>query len=636
MSWFPSWSFSGAALILTFGFSACGKDDKKNDTVGKADACDLSAAGKGCVAKVKNGKIELTFSDAESGAEFVVMPYALGDPATVSGSTPDRGIEFAFSKSGGGAVSLRQWQPRQVLDPQKEALQSAMARDHDLRTLANHFDPDRGANQGEWFWSLANKLDAVSKDRGFLAAGSSHTGPMEGSVTTFYRASTKPTYASRRRGTGPGTANSESLINRNSHHVLPTSSELAHRGAALTKGGTCPTDKVVIPGKTAGSTLTDDIPPNAVVSGTDYCIVYLSTPVTESSKAAIEDSIKTLLSTYKTTIYKDQFAAVDAFTFKPVYVIVDIADKDLWPQVDALNLAGAFLPSTAKVQKMPAIYMPSDYKKVRSFASSSDDAFLKRQFHAVLAHETQHAIMDYFKRVVPKVPDDEDAGELITIDEGLAHYMEDVFGYGDDAFDLWGKTFLQTAFVTPALPGALDYSTHVSAEVARAAAHSFMYYLASQKGGVTYEGGKVTGGGGLDYVAAVVKETAANGAKNLAAKFGGAWADTLGDYFGALAIDNVTLAGSTDAVFTAGVPITTVTDLQGTANRTYGMRFNNYKDLTTHADDYAKAETTTKVDGLGFYMTSPVLYKLADVKDTLTLTPSAEIPNTAATVVRIK
>jgi hypothetical protein len=90
--------------------------------------------------------------------------------------------------------------------------------------------------------------------------------------------------------------------------------------------------------------------------------------------------------------------------------------------------------------------------------------------------------------------------------------------------------------------------------------------------------------------------------------------------------------------YTVSEPVAGVTNLLGEPNKTFGMRFNKYKDIADHMGDYTKAaapEVTIKA--VSHYHTKPVLYEVKTPGETLNVTISRpEIPNAAVSVVRIK
>lgn len=592
---------SAVPLVAFLGLvTACG-DDKSDDAKKGTESCTggACAAGTGFVQDVAGGKAVLDFSDADLGAQYVLMPFVLGDINTVVGAG-ETTFKFSISSAAGGSAGLQELD----LAPKAAAPEAAATSlDHQRRTLANRFDPTL-ADQTAEYWSLVRKYDAETTRGSFLA--------------------------------GTGLRRPDSL-----EAQLRAASRRSRASAQLTTTATggCPEKEVMIPGQspTAEAEPVDITMP--VVDGGDYCIVYLDAPVTESDKTAIESTVKTVIKTYKDAVYQDQFAPANGFTFKPV-IVVTAFDSDLhWVKYNAanewsklLNVAGVYLSSMSKQAKMPMLYMASDFSKLQTPPGGSDAALAKKLWHSTVAHELQHAVLNYYRAYAKGVQADETA----AVDEGIAHFMEDAWGYGAENFGGFAGKFIGNfAFGnSPFLIAQLVKDKDDDAMM-RGGGQSLMYYLASQKGGVTFTSGRMSGGAGLEYVVSVVKNGATQGAKTLSAKYNGAWTEAIGKFLGALVLDGSNVKDVVDS-FKVAAPKAEVTDLNGTAGKTFGMRFNNFGSLKEVATDIQGKTTDTTSVEVRHYHTKPLLYTVTDAARKVTFTLTGSETNAAVTAVRIK
>ncbi len=556
-------------LLSAFALTGCGDDDKKKD------------------------------DDATS--EYVVMPFVLGDTATINGGTADT-FTFKLDTSGGAASSGAAYMLNASEAPAAIHMTPEQY-DHQLRLLLNRYDPALGLDQGAWFWKSARRLDAYKQmvaGRGpmQLFANGSDVGPVE---TFFQKAVTRP---------------------------VPTSNKAMPLTAA-----TCPTDELQVSGPAADVTDGDAvaIPAGKTVDGGDYCLVFIDDPVTAGTAAQVEATVKAAIARYKTVIYKDTFAPIGDYTFKPIIAVIDFGDASKWPA--DVQISGAFISSIATILKQPILYMASDFKKLEKNKDTPeadyDKALNTRLWHSTIAHELQHAFMDYYKVRKAGLK-----GEVPIYDEGIAHYMQDLFGYGAENFEGFQKLFL--AAWSDKDGGAQPF-LHASddTDFLRGAAHTFFYYLVSQKGGIEFANGAPTGGGGLDFVASLVKSSKI-GAANLAEVYGGTWTDAVAGFYGALVLDGAKLnEGITaEAVHKVQEP-ETMTDLQGNADKKYGMHFNGFSGVTDSRAYELKLETTPQFDGT-FYASSPILYTGASVDSVKATLSDTAAKNQGIAKVKIK
>lgn len=601
-----TWSMPLALGLSALGLVACGSDDddKKEPA---APACQES-----CVTQAVNGVAELDFSSASAGEKYVLMPYVLGDTATVNGAN---GEKFSFTVTTGTGAATGLMPLRRPAELAGTGLSNTQL-DHLQRSLYNRFDPKLGVTQVPGFWATARKVDQE-----------------------LARRQAKHTYRGFANSSAAGSFAVEKSFQdaAQRYRVKPAAAARTMRSAAVamtTIATDCPAagDSITVPEDANAANPTDaTIPTGGVVSGSDYCIVYLNDPVTGGSKTEIEASVKEIMRRYKEVLYKDDFAALASFTFKPHFVIVDVDDEDTWPSA-IKSISGSFMANMSDDAGVPLIYMPADFAVLDAYADdpdSYDAAKGKKQWHGTLAHEANHAIMYYYHL---KSGEPATFRENAAVDEGLAHYMEDLFGYGDENFADFAKGYLDVwtsinAFLHETEDGALI----------RGGAQAFWYYLISQKGGVTFTDGAFSGGDGVTFIAQAVKERAAStrGPANLAAKFGDAWSEVVGNFFGALALYGTTAVAAGETKFIAQTP-EEVTDLNGNTGKTYGMKYNNFGGLPASPTWDTSVEATTTVEDLEYYSTQPLLYTVTDPAQKLIFTASGTIANTAVSVVRIE
>lgn len=565
---------STTVLAVALGVAACGEDKKD-----EAEDPGLKAE----VFKFSEGKAEVTFAGAAVDQQFVLLPISVGDPNSILGADETTAKYKFDGVPAGGSL-------RRVNSKPRDFALTSLEREHGMRTLLNRFDPTKGMNQGAWFWTLANRIDSDSTSNLFESG-------LPGPVERYFRKAIKPT---------------------------------SRLTSALTADGDCPVaggDVTIMDIEDTSETDVATIPAGGVVSGADYCIVYLSEPKTGGTRAEVEDSIKTIISRYKNVIYKSDFPVVNGYTFKPVFVVMDFGNATIWPQ--SQQISGAFVGAMATETKMPMLYMAADLKAVSPYKEQAnyDAAAAKLGWHATLAHEMQHAIIDYF-RVRATTGG---IGEVPSIDEGLAHYMEDLFGYGSEQFGGVSKAFLDTWATNSNAP----INATESGLIERGGAETFLYYLTSQKGGLKFTDGVVSGGGGLDLIVELVKNAGGKrGPANLNAKMGGDWLATVSNYFGALVLDGGDL--KTNATLTVQDP-QAIADLNGHNDKTFGMRFNGFggRDKSYVAGWESKVGTTAEVEG-SYYQTTPVIYTVKDPAASVKLTTDQDAANTAVIKVRVK
>jgi hypothetical protein len=588
----------GLSIALAQGMVACGDDsaDKKDeetedDGAGECEGGAESCAGHGWVTPATGASAEIDFKDAEAGAEFIVMPFATGDTATVEGATAETfDVTLEAVKAAGSGLKFAMARQNELA--LTDAAYDWQALDADRRHLANRFRRELGEAQTPGFWETARRIDrALTKGQNNLVADA---GP--GPVESGYRRALAVQRAAPARLT-------------------------------KTTAVTCPSagDEVTVP--------TATLEPNdvAVKDGsdeTDFCYVVVSDPVTESDAAAIKATVKEVLRRFKSaSFYNDSFAPAGDVTFKPMIVIVDFSDENVWPSAEAqsgLQGAGFYLGQLVGDTGAPMLYMAADFSKVAG-GPTAGDATSKPIWHGTIAHEMQHAAIDYYRGRQGKKP------ETGALDESIAHFFEDLFGYGSERFSF------PTEFLSLFASGIQPFMHAAdSAKAERGAGQALLYYLGSKKGGFEKDAdGHITGGGGLQYIIDVVKNSTQAGTVNLAAKFGGEWVETMGNYLGALVLDGTAIEG-VEQKYKVQDPIDGVKDLQGTATKKFGMHYNGFGGLADRLAEYEAVAASPKIEGISFYQTKPIKVTLGAAGEKLKVTWSAEQKGAAVSVVRIK
>jgi hypothetical protein len=606
------------SFVLAGGFVACG-EDKKDEEPKKDDEakpCEFGEVGCGSVIQSKDDKISISVEKSASGDKYVVMPFSVGNVASVDGAGTEK---FAFTVPV-GKTNLKGTRVKKIFEREllradtKGAEPRALAKNAgDLaRLVYGHWDPRFGIDgQAPGFWNLVKAYDRINA-----------TLQTEGGFNQLHQSETLEEQFLREIAEAPT--------------ALTASSPLGLTGDCPEKDG-----DVLLPGG-------ENVEATEVVAGVDYCIVYQDTPFAETdptaiaaTKTTIEATIKSTLAAYKKVIYGDEFVeGANGFIFKPTFVIIDPSKEDYAMPAAFLGFLGVFTAKETDVTKMPMLYLASDLTKIQGLAN---DAKGKSSFHATVAHELQHAISFYYRAMKAKTDADRTL-ETVFIDEGLAHTMEDVFGYGTEEFSDYAGNFLGffNAGLYPFLGGSKFPAEEYAGEnfnIYRGSSQAFLYYLASQKGGVDFTDGKVSGGDGLKFYADLTMSGKV-GATNLKETFAHAswsWTETVGNFLSAIVLDNSSVP-KVEAKHQVKEPFKEVTDLQGTKNKTFGMRFNNFglvKDPTAEGASNPYTVFDSAELEVYHYHTRPGLVTVADAAKPIEIV-SPDDEGTAAAVVRIK
>ncbi len=586
------------SLLTLMAFSLMGCPSGNDDDTKSDDAYDA----KGKVEKITSTSITLTFADGEKGAQYFIMPFATGSTtgsdATQGGDSSVTELKFNVAVSGSSTLHMAGGGSGQGFQGNPEPLKmDGRTFDHALRTLLNRFDP-----QNPTHWKLVASLE-------------------EAKVTD-----------------GPY-ANGTGLVDQ-PRNLKPIFESLEHTPSEPSFGfaGVCPSvSEVYALGNGGAVSTAPKLDPTLVslkAESASYCLYVHNTRglVTESSVDKIKAGIESALASYKDVIYQDSFAVTKGtYKFQPLFIVLPYGEDSSWvsPKISA-----AFVGSLSVAHGRPTLYIASDQSKVNE---ETDKSKLVELFHSSIAHELQHAILHYYRYTKNLTDTTNLTPDAPQFDEGLAHYMEDLLGYGEVNFSSYPQSYLAgfstSEGINPVLP---DITSGTAKAFQRGAAQIFMYYLVSQKKGVTFDG-TVSGGEGLGFIRAFASGTKTNIA-GITAAYGGNWVDAIGGLFGALAIDGASTVKEPDE-FKVQKPEKDITDTVGTTGKTFGMRFNNFGTID---DLKAKLGGFTKLDAAGAaiavpeYSTVPLLLTLGSANDTVEITTQQKYDNAGVTVIRFK
>ena len=563
-------------LALFGALLACSGDDDDSGDEKSDDAVEAVAT----IYKATSTTVEISL-DGGAGAQYFVMPYTVG---ATSGANPVNGGADGVSNiftvaTTGGALALAGG-----LEATGPVEMSGRSFDYALRTAFNRFHPKNPES-----WAALERLEKVRVTDGPYAtqynfAGEPISKGLRSSFEQFGKKLERPRPKKVSLLQDNGCPAIGDLIGVDDPNDDKDAAELGESNIKLT-------------------------------SHADYCI-YLASEgsVTESSLDRIKSNIETSLSLYKDVIYQDKMDKVkDDFKFQPIFIIVPYGG-DYWPGTETLKISGAFSASASITHDRPTIYVGSDQGLVNS---ESDPKKLNLFFHSTIAHELQHAVFHYFRYVAGLTDSDFDnVLDGPQFDEGIAHYMEDVLGYGAPNFSVFPEQFLST--FPNGLNSVFPLVTGAGTAIERGASHVFFYYLVSQKGGVTFDG-TVNGGDGLKFIRDYAKGSKAS-IEGLTAAYGGDWVDTIGNLFGALAVDGAStvIEGDKNKVQSvqAGIKNTI-----GDEEQSFGMRFHRHGSLGDLKDilgNFTKAGSSTDVE-VTDYNTQPLLVELSADPATVTV-----------------
>lgn len=569
-------------LFIAIFISSCGKkDDKKEDAASNPIVENKPGElGSGWLVKTESGKDTITidfttYAGAAKDNQYVLLPFTLGKIGTIEGAVDQTAaVDFVLSKA-----------TYYLDDPAVKAPEikqdSTYDLDHQLRTIWNRYERKLGMNQPESWWQAVRSLDKT---------------PL-----SLYSTSQYKTFED----------SFKAIISSQSKNKSKTRKALT---TMLT--GACPAEIEMVE-NTSGM---DNIETSSKTKfdETDYCIVFLSTlPSTYGTNDSLKASFEDIIATFKNVIYKDTLADLANYSFKPVLVVADFSDATVWPQDSATkSYSGAFMQDPSDAANKPVIFINTN----ASFAA----AVKKQLFFSTIAHEMQHAISHFIR-----VKKQGGSLEKIGVDEGIAHYIEDLFGYGSENYDSYAAAYF-SAFPEAIAAFLVNKTTVANNE--RGAAQSFIYYLVSQKGGVTFENGRPSSGKGLEFLKSFMTGTEV-GVKGLKTAFGGEWIDAVSGFLGAMVLDG-TKVSNIASVYKVQVPEAKVKDYTGSETKTYGMHFNSNDSRLTAYTSSTDEEFNEAYD-YNYYLTKPILHTIVDPAAKLNFEFS-EGENSGVAVIRIK
>jgi hypothetical protein len=532
---------------------------------------------------------DFTFENAESGDQFLLFPYVTGDPTEITGKTESTAGSFSMVSQGltigvDEGAALHRTRPFAT---------SPSSQRHALRSWLNRTNFSQLARQNR---DLANSGLNLSSVGGL----------------------------------------SQATIER---FANPSSFRLPPPPAGLTQSGSCP-GEIFVPAADAESV----DPTGNQVFDTDntenFCVVYYKgTSTSEPDNSAIRQSLTRTL-TIMSTVFADDFStAADGgdYPFKPLLVILPFDDPSLWP-AEVSSIAGAFVSSMSEYHLRPTLYIREDLTKAGFETNQANAAF-----HATLGHELFHALFHYYRVWVQGNGDG--APEATAIDEGFAHFFEDVVGYGEASFSEFPQQFLtqwtlmglfQIAVLDDVAAGDPSATNHATA---RGAAQALAYFLVSQAGGLTFSDGTVSGGGGTEFLQTFVKGSTP-GPAGLAAALNQSWPTLFGQFLKSLAVDNTIYSTPQTTVQS---PVTDVTNLQGETGQSFGMRFTDFGAvpsldtlLTTENRFISKSADDLGDVELHYYGSYPILITVENSDATLTLTFDQKLEGANAVSIQVR
>jgi hypothetical protein len=557
--------FLACVTIGIFSLGSCTKEETKTEA---AAVCATTAPNTTGGYVVCPAGSPTTFSfDLKGGAgeQYVVAAYALGDHSTVKAASSLK-VDFGISATSASLQSIRP----SILDElngganvqnlKADGVIDERAKNNALRIVANRFDSRKGLNQEEWMWPLLESLSLED------AKNSERAGLLDDSPSLLEQ------YKSIAEG-------SRDL-------------ELSAANTAM-DSSTCP---ATVPNASATSNITV----TTKYEGTKFCIVYDATPTAET-KENLEKALASILSSYKDSIYEDQMTTnvKDGYSFAPIVVYVG-----------SLSIDGAFNKDATTLAKRPVLHIKSTLSKAL--------------LHSTLAHEMQHAIVDYYKARGTTTLE-----ETVAIDEGVAHLMEDAFGYGEDNFTNYAKSFLSNFVDLNPILG----SGSLKENYLRGGAYSLMYFIAQRAGGFTVTNGKPFSGAGMKGIASLVKQTTSNGPAAVATAFGlSNLTERVGELIGAMYNDNrgysFAATNFTSATYSG------ITDVLGATGLKFGLRFAGDRSFTG-ASTAKLSEYTSGIKQADYYSAAPIVITPSAESAKVTYTLPA-VANVGITVARIK
>ena len=543
-------------------------------------------------ANLQQANLPLAFPDnVEVGDKFLLSPFVLGDPETVNGKTATRAGQLSISADR-AALSFRHITTDFTLTKK----QTRADYEAKLRTFLNRIQP-REYPSFKHFEREAAKYFAKSDLA--LTEDPDH----------------------------------RELIRR----VYSAAKARTKSNNLLLQESSCP-QSFSLPGRTNPIEVFENQDPIIAKKEehSSFCLIYLAnTGESETDPAKVVASIEQSLATIKKVIGNDLDQAVAGYEFKPLVVVLPFDDPTLVP-AEFEKFSGAFSSdvSSPDANARPTVLIASD----QTIANEDDIDRETDYFHATLGHELFHAA-SYFYRVYTQGGGTGEP-EAVSIDEGFAHLVEDILGYGPLNFNSVAGAFLTEHPSTSIAEqfSVFDTTTNDVSLRNRGAAQSFIYYLTSQSGGLTFDGsGKLEGGSGLSFLNAYFAST--GGAAGIGTAYsGGSLGEAFEGFIGSLAVNNSDREKAVHSV----QDVTAVTNLTGAASN-YGIKFNNFSDIPSVADKVGQNASYTAYNeaelidhDFHYYQLAPILVTVeADVSGLL-LVLNGDTRNFGASFIKVQ
>ncbi len=574
-------------LGLTLMTLACGKSETAED-----GNCGLGCIGGGVIRAASSETMTLDFKDSAAGAKVLIIPYSVGTPAVVDGVQMAQAPALSASVVSGAALHTGVGAVAPVPAAQPAA-EIASANNHLLRTLINRLDPTM-TQQEELLW----------------------VGRLSGLAEVMHEI---PVWRDRfaDADTLPQTLGEMLRISRHQIRSKPRAGRLSYE---LTDA--CP-EEIFVPSSE------NPVDENFLdkEDKQDYCLITVTgSLVSEPSISKLQTSIASALGMYK-LIYRSDFdQSIDNYVFKPTIIVLPFDDAKYWPS--ALMVPGAFSASASTTHGRPTIYVPSDLTKIGVEASDASESF-----HAAIAHELHHAILDFYRVRVQKIDN-----EGLALDEGLAHFMEDLLGYGASNFPEFARPYLDSFTGDP--EPVLQVKSSLS-DSAQGAAQTLVYYLVSQAGGVDHIDRTVATSEGKSRGLEILRQFVIGNSRGISGLVGSmqkSWFELFGQYLGALALDGASNV-KVSSIFSVQRPNGDVVDTAGNEGKTFGMRFNNYMgldDVGAEVGKYASINASSRELSFHYLQPKPMLFEVQDPQsDVVSVSFAGETGSFGAVMLRL-
>lgn len=283
----------------------------------------------------------------------------------------------------------------------------------------------------------------------------------------------------------------------------------------------------------------------------------------EVGEDSVQSAMAKIVSGYK-EIYDTTFPTAGGLEFIPTFVFANLPDGYL----------GVFDRNASEDLGRPVLLLDANYDDDQKIAGT-------------IAHELQHAISYYYKTKVAS-----GSLEIVSIDEGIAHFFQDVFGDGQtnyqdyvSEFDgFWTQANVAVMVASENDLSAANLNRH------RGGTASFFYYLAGTQGAFSPSSAGYVSGSGVDYIASYVKSSN-KGMSGLDNYLGGNLVRKFGEY-GVAMIVSGTEAASSDRRFSFSGELSSLDPFGETS--TFGYKPNQSSDkVANYTTWYNSAESTT-------------------------------------------